>query len=84
MNKGERMKRGYEKLRVGMTRNEVIEIFGTPDSKGVRNGVETLGWETQEWKGVLRGGRVTRSLEVELKDGTVVGYNGHNINMSSW
>lgn len=84
MNKGERMKRGYEKLRVGMTRAEVIEIFGAPDSEGVRNGVEMLGWETQEWKGVLRGGRVTRSLEIELKDGAVVGYNGHNINMSSW
>lgn len=84
MNKGERMKRGYEKLREGMARNEVIEIFGEPDSKGLRNGIELLGWETQEWKGVLRGGRVTRSLEIELKDGKVVGYNGHNITISSW
>lgn len=82
MNKSERMQNGYKKLREGMSREEVISVLGEPDSEGMRNGVETMGWETQEWRGVLRGGRVTRSVEVEMKDGRVIGYNGHNINMS--
>lgn len=82
MVKGEKMQRGYAKLALGMSTDEVIEIFGRPDSEGVKNGVVLLGWHSQEWKGVLRGGRVTRSVEVEIQDGKVVGYNGHNINMS--
>ena len=82
MVKAEKMQKGYAKLKVGMSGDEVIEIFGRPDSEGVRNGVTLLGWHTQEWRGVLRGGRVTRSVEVEIQDGKVIGYNGHNINMS--
>jgi hypothetical protein len=76
------MQKGYEKLRLGMSRGEVIGIFGCPDSEGIRNGITILGWETHEWKGVLRGGRITRSVEIEIQDDKVISYNGHNINMS--
>ncbi|MBE5780669.1 MAG: hypothetical protein E7328_02450 [Clostridiales bacterium] len=76
------MKKAYQELKLGMTMAEVVALFGRPDSEGVRDGVVTLGWETQEFKGVLRGGRVTRSVEVELKDDKVIAFNGHNINIS--
>lgn len=84
MIKGERMQKGFRKLKAGMTRAEVIEILGNPDSEGLRNGVEMIGWTNQEWKGILFGGRITRSIEVELVDGKVVGFTGQNINMSAW
>lgn len=78
------MQKGYGKLRVGMTRAEVVDILGRPDSEGFRNGVEIMGWENQEWKGILFGGRITRSIEIELTDEKVVGFVGKNINVSPW
>ena len=77
-----KMKYGYKELHIGMSRDEVIEIFGDPDSVSCRNGVETLGWETSEFKGFLRGGRTNRSVDVELENGKVVGFRGHNIDMT--
>jgi hypothetical protein len=84
MSKGSTMKKGYAKLKLGMSREEVIAIFGRPDAQRVKNGVETLKWEVQEWKGFLRGGRMTRSVEVEFEDGKLIGYDGENINVTTW
>lgn len=84
MSKGAELKRGYAELRIGMSREAVIQLFGRPDSERVRSGVEILKWEVQEWKGFIRGGRMTRSVVVELEDGKVVGYDGENINVTTW
>lgn len=84
MSKGAELKRGYAELRIGMSREAVIQLFGSPDSERIRNGVEILKWEVQEWKGFIRGGRMTRSVVVELEDGKVVGYDGENINVTTW
>ena len=84
MSKGAELKRGYAELSIGMRREEVIQLFGRPDSQRIRNGVEILKWEVQEWKGFLRGGRMTRSVVVEFEDEKVVGYDGENINVSTW
>ena len=84
MSKGADLKRGYAELRIGMSREEVIQLFGRPDSERIRNGVEILKWEVQEWKGFIRGGRMTRSVVVEFEDEKVVGYDGENINVTTW
>lgn len=84
MSKGAELKRGYAELRIGMSREAVIQLFGSPDSERIRNGVEILKWEVQEWKGFIRGGRMTRSVVVEFEDGKVVGYDGENINVTTW
>ena len=52
-----------------MTMAEVVALFGRPDSEGVRDGVVTLDWETQEFKGVLRNKVVG---EIELQPGDLV------------
>ena len=75
---------GYARLRIGMSREEVIKLFGEPDSQRVRSGVETLKWEVQEWKGFIRGGRMTRNVVVEFEDGKVIGYDGENVNVTTW
>lgn len=84
MSKGAVLKNGYAELHIGMSREEVIELFGDPDSVRVRGGVEILKWEVQEWKGFIRGGRMTRNVVVELEEGKVVGYDGENINVTTW
>lgn len=84
MSKGAVLKDGYARLSLGMSREAVIQLFGRPDSQRIRNGVEILKWEVQEWKGFIRGGRMTRSVVVEFEDGKVVGYDGENIKVSTW
>lgn len=78
------MKNGYAKLHIGMKREEVIELFDQPDSVRVKGGTEILKWEVQEWKGFIRGGRMTRNVVVEIENGQVVGYDGENINVTTW
>lgn len=84
MSTGATLKRGYARLYIGMSREEVIGLFGGPDSVRVRGNTEILKWEVQEWKGFLRGGRMTRNVVVEFEDGKVVGYDGENINVTTW
>ena len=84
MKKGASIKEGYSQLKVGMSKEEVIELFGEPNSIKNRNGVEILAWWSREWKGYLRGGNVERRVEVEFENGLVTGYDGENIDESIW
>lgn len=82
--KGYALKQGYQQLRLGMTRDEVFSLFGTPDSQRIHNGVEILGWWSREFKGLLRGGSVERRVTVEFEYGRVVGFDGENVDASIW
>lgn len=82
MFKGSNIKSGYAKLRIGMSRKEVISIFGEPDSVRKRGNEETLSWCSREFKGFLRGGSIERKVIVEFENGVVCGYDGENIDAS--
>ena len=78
------MQNNYSQLHIGMSKREVIMMFGEPHSRRLAGNREILRWEMNEWKGFIRGGRLTRSVSVEFEDGVVVGYDGNNINVTKW
>ena len=84
MIKGSALKDGYSRLKIGMSKDEVISMFGQPNSVKARNGIETLAWWSREFKGMLRGGTIERRVEVEFENGLVCGYDGENIDASVW
>lgn len=75
---------GYARLKVGMSMNEVIALFGEPTGKRVRDGVETLTWKHSEWKGLMRGGNIVRTVIVDFVNGKVTGYDSENMDKSRW
>lgn len=78
------MIKGYAKLKVGMTKAEVLALFGDPTGCRVKDGVETLTWKHSEFKGFLRGGTIVRSVVVDIVDDKVTGYDSENIDRSIW
>ncbi len=79
--KGSHMKKAYPQLELGMSKELVVSLLGTPDStrEGL-DGVETLKWYTREFKGLLFGGFLERTISVEFKENTVISFEGNNIN----
>ena len=71
--------RGYEALQVGMTKAQVLELFGKPTGCRMRNGIETMTWKSSEFRGLVRGGTMVRSVIVDLKDGLVTGFDSENL-----
>jgi len=81
--KGSNMKKSYEQLQLGMKKQDVLTLLGNPDSQTVKDGVEVLGWSSKEWKGLVRGGFLERTISIEFKNDVVVGINGNNIHRSA-
>lgn len=75
------LKEGYKSLRLGMSKDEVISLFGEPQSQKIRDGIETFSWWDTEFKGILRGGRMERRVTVEFEDGKVTSFDGHNVDV---
>ena len=73
------MQEGYRKLRLGMSKEEVIALFGNPQSQRIKDGTEILGWWNREYRGLLFGGSMERRIVVEIEDNKVVGFDGENI-----
>ena len=82
--KGSQMKKSYQQLQFGMGKQQVNYLLGNPDSQKVKNGVEVLGWYSKEFKGMMRGGFLERTITVEFENGTVIGFEGDNINAPAW
>lgn len=76
--------KGYSALRKGMSKREVIDLFGTPTLTRDRYGIETYIWKNNEWKGVLRGGTLTRTVEVDFEDDKVTGWDSENLEKTRW
>lgn len=74
---------GYSKLRIGMSREEVLTIFGNPQSQRINDGTEAISWWNRENKGLFRGGVIERRVRVEIKDNKVIGFDGENIDTST-
>jgi len=82
--KGSKMKKCYGQLKLGLKKQDVINLLGQPDSQKVRSGIEVLGWYSKEFKGMLRGGFLERTISVEFENDIVIGFDGENINASAW
>lgn len=78
------LKEGYHKLKLGMSRDEVISLFGEPQSQRIKDGTETLGWWNREYRGLIRGGSLERRVVVEIEDDKVIGFDGENVDASTW
>ena len=77
-----RMKENYAKLKIGMSKEEVISLLGQPTGIRTRNGVETLTWKQSEWKGIFRGGSIVRSIVADFEKGLLTGYDSENMDKS--
>lgn len=77
------MKDGYAKLKLGMSKNEVMRLFGEPT--GVRNarGIETVTWKQSEFKGWIRGGTIVRTVVCDFENDVLVGYDSENMDRSA-
>lgn len=75
---------GYSKLRMGMSKEEVIKLLGSPNGHKMLNGVETMIWSNTEFKGWMRGGNIERKIEVNFQNEKVVGFDGQNMSASRW
>ena len=58
---------GYSKLKIGMSKEEVLNLFGEPNGQKVKNGEETLIWTNSEFKGALRGEQLSAGLRSLLR-----------------
>lgn len=77
-----KMIKGYSQLIIGMTKSEVINLFGEPTGMRVRDGVETLTWKHSEFKGFLRGGNIVRTIVADFENGKLTGYDSENMDKS--
>ncbi len=75
---------GYSRLKVGMTKKQVISLLGQPSGQRVRNGIETLMWSSTEFRGIIRGCSMERKMVVDFKDDKVTGWDGQNMSASLW
>lgn len=83
--KANKMIDAYSKLEIGMPKERVIELLGSPDGRKVLDeSTEVMKWANTEFKGLLRGGNMERKIEVTFKDGKVSGYDGDNMSASAW
>ena len=80
--KASHFKNAYSKLRLGMSKEEVLNMLGDPNSLKVRSGIEIYTWWNREFKGLLRGGTIERRIIVEFDKDIVCGYDGENIDAS--
>lgn len=79
-----KMIKGYAKLKAGMLKADVIELFGLPTGTRVTGDTETLSWKHSEFKGILRGGTIVRIIIADFKNGILTGYDSENMDRSKW
>lgn len=77
-----KMIKGYTKLKIGMPKQDVIDLFGEPTGMRTQNGTETLTWKHSEFKGFLRGGNIVRTIVADFVDGKLTGYDSENMDKS--
>lgn len=79
-----KMIKGYKKLNIGMSKDEVLKLFGSPTGSRVSGNIETLTWKHSEFKGFLRGGTIVRTIVVDFQNGVLTGYDSDNMDRSKW
>lgn len=69
----------YKETRVGDDIRIVLSKCGRPDEYLDLGDTQMLSWVSEEWKGFLRGGTITRKLVFVVKDGKVISKTGQNL-----
>ena len=59
--------------------NRVISIAGQPDEKVNLGDTVIMTWESSEWKGILRGGKIVRKMIFVVKEGIIFSRSGENL-----
>lgn len=77
-----KMIKAYSQLKIGMSKQEVMDMLGEPTGIRARDGVETLTWKHSEFKGFLRGGNIVRTIIVDFENGKLTGYDSENMDKS--
>lgn len=77
-----KMINGYMQLQIGMSKAEVLNLLGTPTGCRTQNGTETFTWKHSEFKGLVRGGTIVRTIIVDFVDDKVTGYDSENMDRS--
>lgn len=84
---GNNFRDNAQKIQVGMTEKQVLEIMGNPSFvKHHQDGSYEYVYEKSEWKGALRGGTKTRRMECVFSSSGYLISVGKNDNcdMSGW
>lgn len=79
-----KMIKAYSQLKIGMNKQEIIDMLGEPTGTRVRNGIETLTWKHSEFKGFLRGGNIVRTIVADFENGKLAGYDSDNMDKSKF
>ena len=84
---GNKFRDDSQKINIGMSANEVVEIMGQPSFiKQYENGGFEYVYEKSEWKGFFRGGTATRRMEIVFSSEEIaisIGKN-ENCDKSGW
>lgn len=77
-----KMIKAYSRLKIGMSKQEIIDMLGEPTGTRVQNGVETLTWKHSEFKGFLRGGNIVRTIVADFENEKLTGYDSEHMDKS--
>lgn len=74
-----------QSIKQDMTINEVMDIMNEPPtSQEILDGKTILLWEKSQWKGMINGGTLTRSLKVVFINDKVVSVSTKNLDKSTF
>lgn len=71
--------RVYNDTTIGTDIREIFAKCGRPDEALNLGESIMYSWVSEEWKGFLRGGTITRKLVFVVKDGKVISKTGQNL-----
>lgn len=74
-----KMIKAYSKLKIGMSKQEVLDLLGEPTGTRCHSGIETLTWKHSEFKGLLRGGNIVRTIIADFENGKLTGYDSEHM-----
>ena len=73
-----------EMITEGMSKEEVLNIMGTPTSEEKDGQKLILIWEKSQWKGIQHGGTVTRGIKVVIVNNKVISVSNKNLDKSTF
>ena len=73
-----------ESIKVGMTKEEVLSIMGSPTTTEQDENKTILIWEKSQWKGIQNGGTVTRGIKVVFVENKVISISNKNLDKSTF
>ena len=79
-----KIRQAYDIIRLDMHISEITRIAGLPDSCVGTLDDGILTWENSVWKGIFRGGTISRKVIIFTKGGKIVQFTSENLDVSNW